>query len=596
MNPGSFVIRIALVAISAISVAMPGLAQVPQRGAQRPAVADSLAGNYLAALIAASKRDTTAAALYFREASRADPRNSELLERSFVAELADGNMPEAFRTAERLIVREPSNPLAHVALGVRALKNRQFVTARSHFGKGGGRGRRADLTAGLLNAWTYVGTGDLKRALELVDRFSEPQLQAYRNYFGGLMADVAGNKAEAGRRLKMAHESEIYTIRVADAFARFEARAGRRQEAERIYAQLSERNRNQPFVAAAMRKLADGGVPDPLVQTVAEGASEVLYNLGSGGGQGNDEFATVVYLQLATYLHGDNEVAIVTLAETYEQIGQLERAVSLFLKVPEDSGLRVHAIARGAYAMEQLGKGDDAIRLLETELQRLPKELDLLSTLAAIHRSKKRWADAIAASTRAVEAIGMPEPKHWNIFYGRGQAYERNKEWPKAEIDLKKALELIPEDPRDPNNARNRAHVLNYLAYSWVDQNMHIEQSFEMLRKAVELTGGKDGYIVDSLGWAFYRQGKYEEAVRELERAVELKPADPVINDHLGDAYWKVGRRDEARFKWSHARDLKPEPDDLIKIQRKLEVGLDAAAPAVATPAAEMDKAKPSGG
>jgi tetratricopeptide (TPR) repeat protein len=80
---------------------------------------------------------------------------------------------------------------------------------------------------------------------------------------------------------------------------------------------------------------------------------------------------------------------------------------------------------------------------------------------------------------------------------------------------------------------------------------------------------------VDSLGWAFYRLGKYEDALREMERAIELKPSDPVINDHLGDVYWKVGRKLDASFQWNHARDLNPEPEDLPKILRKIEVGLE---------------------
>jgi Flp pilus assembly protein TadD len=94
-----------------------------------------------------------------------------------------------------------------------------------------------------------------------------------------------------------------------------------------------------------------------------------------------------------------------------------------------------------------------------------------------------------------------------------------------------------------------------------------------MIRKAVDQRPD-DGYIVDSLGWAYFRISNFEEAVKNLERAVELKPEDPTINDHLGDAYWKVGRVLEARFQWSHARDLKPEPDDLKKIEEKLKSGL----------------------
>ena len=105
---------------------------------------------------------------------------------------------------------------------------------------------------------------------------------------------------------------------------------------------------------------------------------------------------------------------------------------------------------------------------------------------------------------------------------------------------------------------------MNYLGYSWVDMNMNLDQAMDLIRKAVDLRPG-DGYIVDSLGWAYYKLGKFDDAVRELERAVSLKPDDAVLNDHLGDAYWRAGRRLEATFQWAHARDMKPDEDVLAK-------------------------------
>ncbi len=125
------------------------------------------------------------------------------------------------------------------------------------------------------------------------------------------------------------------------------------------------------------------------------------------------------------------------------------------------------------------------------------------------------------------------------------------------------ALKLYPDQP----------HVLNYLGYSWVDQGINLDEGMRMIRRAVEQRPD-DGYIVDSLGWAYYRLGNYDEAVKHLERAVELKPDDPTINDHLGDGYWKTGRFLEAQFQWSHAKDLKPEPEELEKIEQKLKAGL----------------------
>ena len=113
--------------------------------------------------------------------------------------------------------------------------------------------------------------------------------------------------------------------------------------------------------------------------------------------------------------------------------------------------------------------------------------------------------------------------------------------------------------------------------------------AFKMLRRAVELRP-TDGYIIDSLGWAYYRLGQYPEAVRELEKAIELKASDPVINDHLGDTYWRVGRKLEAKFQWNHARDLSPEPEDLEKILIKIEKGLaDEPTPAAASNDAAKD-------
>lgn len=93
-----------------------------------------------------------------------------------------------------------------------------------------------------------------------------------------------------------------------------------------------------------------------------------------------------------------------------------------------------------------------------------------------------------------------------------------------------------------------------------------------MVKRAVDLRPN-DGYIVDSLGWAYFTLRDFEQAVNYLERAVELNPADPTIADHLGDAYWHAGRKTEAYFQWQHAKDNGPEAVDLPKIEAKLKNG-----------------------
>lgn len=546
--------------------------------------AESLEGNFLSAYIAGAARDTGAAATFYREALKADPRNPELLERAFVSFLADGAMPEAFRAAERLAARDPSNSLAQLALGVKAFKAKQYATARTHFANSG-RGRSADLTASLLTAWAYAGSNDGKRGLDSADRLrGERSYTTFRDYHAGLLAELAGNLPEAERRLKSAYESDRKTLRIVDAYARIEARRGRPDVALAAYQAFDAVLPRHPMTRAAMADLRAEKPLSPLVTSAQEGAAEVLYGLGSAGTSPGDELPALVYLRLALYLQPDHPLALVSLSEIFERLKRFEQANQELDRVSPGSPIRLSADIQIALNLEQLGRSEQAMQHLETLMKRNPDDVEVLTAMGTVLRSRKRFAEAAEVYTRAAERIGKPDRTNWTLFYYRGSAYERSKQWDKAEADLKLALELVPEEQN-----YGRAQVLNYLGYSWVDAGLNIDEAFKMLKRAVELSP-RDGMIIDSLGWAYYRLGRYDDAVRELERAVEIKPGDPVVNDHLGDAYWQVGRRIEAGFQWRHAKDANPEPEDLAKILIKIEKGLDGV-----QPSAEQRTGEPAG-
>src|SRR5690606_22346998 len=115
--------------------------------------------------------------------------------------------------------------------------------------------------------------------------------------------------------------------------------------------------------------------------------------------------------------------------------------------------------------------------------------------------------------------------------------------------------------------------LLNYYGYSLVDRGEKLAEALEMIERAVALDP-RNGAYIDSLGWAYYRLGRFEDAVITLERAATLESADPVVNDHLGDAYWRVGRLREARFQWLRALSFDPEEADAQAIRHKLDFGL----------------------
>ncbi|MGO4738316.1 tetratricopeptide repeat protein [Bosea sp. 2KB_26] len=544
-------------------------ANAPTRTTEPLEPAESLEGNYLAAIVAGAGRDLGAASVFLREAIKGDPKNNDLLERGFVAFLADGSMDDAFRAAEKLVQRDPSNGLAQLAIGIRAIKQKQYQTARNHLQRGG-RGRSADITATLLSAWSYAGSNQTNRAIETLERLKgEPSYNLFRDYHAGLILDIAGRKADSERRLKAAYEAEKTTLRLVDLWARFQARSGDFDGAAATYGAFDRLLPNHPIVRDGLTRVA---AKEPLARTVAtaqQGAAEVLYGLASAGNRQGDEAAALLYLRLALYLDPNHDLAVLTLGDILERAKQLDDAVTVYNSMPSSSPLASNAEIQSGLALEALGKSDEAVKHLEALIAARPDDVDALSALGNVYRSRKRFAEAADTYDKAIAKLASPGRSNWDLYYFRGIARERIKRWAEAEEDLRKALELMPEAL-----GRERALVLNYLGYSLVDQHLKLDEALGMLRRAVELRP-RDGYITDSLGWAYYRLGRYTEATRELERAMELRPSDPVINDHLGDVYWRVDRKLEAVFQWNAARDLSPEPEDLVKIKHKIEKGLE---------------------
>lgn len=540
-------------------------------------VSDSPAGNYLAALIAGADHDTVAAATFYREALRFDPRNPSLIERAFVAALSNGNMFDAFTLADRLVQRDPNNGLAHLALGIKALKAKQYPAARAQLAKGGA-GQQRDLTATLLDAWIYAASGDEKKALEYCDRLTDENFGVFRNFHAGLIAEFMGDPAEAGKRLKLAYNADKNTLRLVDAYGRYVSRHGDKAEALKIYTDFDAILPKHPVITSAIADLKAGKTLEPLIKTADQGAAEVLYGLGAAGGRQGDEVAAMIYLRLALYLAPQRGLTLITLADIYDRLKQYEQAIAIYESVPEDDVLRTTADIQIAELLDNLDKKDESATYLQQIVKDHPSDEDALLALGNSQREQKKFVDAANTYTKALAVSTKPDAVNWPLYYFRGIAYERAKEWPKAEADFRKGLQLQPDQPL----------ILNYLGYSWVDQGMNLDEAFKMLHKAVELRPS-DGYIVDSLGWALFKLGKYDEATKELERAIDLKPADPTINDHLGDAYWRMGRKLEAHFQWNHARDMKPEPEDLPKILEKIAHGLPDEKPPVAADA--KDKA-----
>jgi len=551
------------------------LAQAPTGG---PHV--SASGSFLAAQHASRERDAAAAATFYRSALRSDPKNNELLDRTFLSVLLNGDVEEAVRLADRVLAVDKEDRIARLVLGVRAIKQKQYQVARQQLAQSV-RGPITDLAAVLLSAWTQNTPAESKTAVDAIDKLTGPDWYGiFKELHAGMILDVAGQKTAAGKRLEHAHQLDATALRVVQAYGSYQSRNGNKDEALKTFKAFEEVLPHHPLIAEAISDLNAGKKLPVMIDSPQAGAAEVLYGLGAALGRRGGEDLGLIYLQLSLYLVPSHQLALLSLADLYEGLKKPELAIKTYERMPPNSPLERSALIQRAIDLDGSDRSDEAKADLQKLITASPADLEAIMALGNILRGRKQFAECADVYSKGLATMPVPDKAAWTLFYFRGICLERSKQWPKAEADLKKALELFPDQP----------HVLNYLGYSWIDKGQSLDDGMRMIRRAVEQRAD-DGYIVDSLGWAYYRIGKYEEAVKELDRAVELKPEDPTINDHLGDAYWKVGRVVEARFQWAHARDLGPEADELPAIEAKLKSGLPDAS------AVDAGKAKkPEGG
>tara|TARA_Y100000590_G_scaffold246481_1_gene276905 strand:- start:1123 stop:2841 length:1719 start_codon:yes stop_codon:yes gene_type:complete len=206
-----------------------------------------------------------------------------------------------------------------------------------------------------------------------------------------------------------------------------------------------------------------------------------------------------------------------------------------------------------------------SIKILEKEFNLIPDpNFEHYYEMANFYKDYEYYEESIKYYSTALQKIKKDHFLIPKILDRRGTSYERLGDWESAEKDLIKSLEILPDQP----------HVLNYLAYSWVDKGINLDRGLEMLKKATELRKN-DGYIIDSLGWAYFVKKNYHEAEQFLQRAVELLPSDPVINDHYADALWMQNKNIQARYFWKYVLELDDTEQQLKDIiSKKLIFGI----------------------
>ena len=263
------------------------------------------------------------------------------------------------------------------------------------------------------------------------------------------------------------------------------------------------------------------------------------------------------YLNLSNYLNPKFILNSTLIAENFYLNKEYEKAKKVLKKIDKKYEFYYwFRIKKEAQIIIKEDGYDKGIAFISSKFSKIKEpNAKMVFDIANFYKNSKNYEEAIGYYTSLISSFENDSEIKSDILYRRGGSYERLGQYEKADEDLINSLKINPDD----------AYVLNYLAYSWLERDVKIEEAMEMLKKAYSLRKN-DPYITDSIGWAYYLINNYVEAEKYIKRAVELMPEDPTVNDHYGDILWKLNRNIQARYFWNYVLDLDETDDDLKKI------------------------------
>jgi Flp pilus assembly protein TadD len=507
--------------------------------------------------------DHREAAEYFERALQADPGNPLLVSNALFANAALGRWEIAAAIAGELPEDASGQELAGLVTFVRTVQDGDLDAALAAIEAGRGAGPFVDA---LARGWIALGEGNMDRAEEAFMAVAEDPGLAQLAWLHLGLARAAVGDFEAAEEILSGDRADriAQTERIVRARAEILVQLDRRAEALDLLDGYTQAVPDPALLALQARIGAGAEGPYGFVTTAQEGIAEVLFTVAQAFASDRSSSLPLIYARAAHAISPSHTDALILAGQILTEDERHGLAAGAFAQVPEGDDQYVEAQMGRAEALERLGREDEALAALGDLARARPDLASVHAALGEMLRRADRCGEAIDSYSAALDLVDADLERYWFIHYARAICYHDVDDWAPAEADFRRALELNPGQPE----------VLNYLGYSLVEQRRNLDEALGMIEEAVAARPDS-GYIVDSLGWVYYRLGRFEEAVEPMERAVELLPTDPIINDHLGDVYWKVGREREARFQWERALSLEPEAEEAERIRRKLDIGLD---------------------
>lgn len=538
-----------------------------------PALPPSLEGAFLAARQAVYNRDIEQASQFFDRTVSQDSQSRFLLTQNFITHYQSGQLEKASVIARQLERQNIELPLASEPAIATAIINQDWMAVIALTSKMEAHQASIELAI-LLRAYAHFGAGQPEQGYGELAKFTRlsadtfDEMPAYHRLQHAYFAELDGQTDVALQHYRDLADSEVSNGYLNLQIASGLWRMGAYQQSRTILTDKLPLSFNSSFILNQFQTGRSPLISDPsLSQFVARTLLEMSWFSESARNEG----FLLPRARLALSLWPEFDAAHYIVGLSYSELGKPEQARRQLDIIGNDSAWyqqRLYVLidlAQDEYDFQSarllLRSYLDELTSLSLSPQVRQTEISTLTYLAGnIERYDGKCGDAIPFYQRALE-ISPDRAVFWRNL---AICYEQTEQDEKAEGAFLTALELDPDD----------AVGLNYLGYWWADEGRRLDEAVAYIQKAVNLQP-QSGYYADSLGWVYYRQGKFKQAVIWLEKAVQLAPDDAIIFDHLGDAYWQVGRYHEARYKWRYAINVGGLTEDEDRVTRqKLQYGL----------------------
>ena len=505
---------------------------------------------------------------YFKKLDGLEKSHSIFSSKYIYSLVNSGNFYQAFHFSKKLEKDEKDTFESDIIIGINHFKNSKFNLSSEYFLKAEKRRNRSFLdiyVAKSLYIWSNLNN-EFEKSSSMINKL-DARFDNLKKIQNVLLNCYFDTEATAFHFDKLTSNTDIDFSRYNYFYAKYLSSIGEIKKAKKIIKNSLKLNPNNLLISQYKIDLDKSkNYFDFDCKKREHVIAEILYITANALSSQSIYPLSNFYLNLSKYLNNQFYSYDSLLAENFYKINDFEKARKIYQELAN------HGDAFNWYSNKQISKiliqekkEEESLNLLEKSFKALKiKGVYQMFDYAEFLKNNEKFEDSILYYTKILSKIDNQHPLYPEVRDSRGVAYERLGEWDKAEKDLLESLNVSPD----------QAYVINYLAYSWIEQGVKIEKSLEMLKKANTLKSN-DPYIIDSLGWALYKLKRFKEAKDYLQSAVKLLPADPIVNDHYGDVLWKNGEEIQARYYWKYVLNLKKADKNLkSKVEDKLIKGL----------------------